>query len=66
MKTLIKAIGKEFKKVFEGSRCRFADRCELYQAEGVVCNSLYQRFPTEDTTYCGKYRSMQEDEEKER
>ena len=28
---VLEVIGKEFKKVFEGNQCRFADGCELYQ-----------------------------------
>ena len=64
MKTLIKAIGREFKKVFEGNRCRFADGCKLYQSQGIVCNNLFERFPNDEKAYCGRYRSMEEDEEK--
>ncbi len=59
----LKAISKELKKVFEGNRCRFAKRCELYQAEGTICNNWYQRFPTFEKSYCGRYRSMKEDED---
>ncbi len=64
MKALIKAIGKGFRKVFEVNRCRFADGCELYQKEAIVCNKLRERFEFGGKPYCGKYRSMQEDEEK--
>ncbi len=64
MKTL-KKIAKKLKEMFEGNRCKFAKRCEIYQTEGVVCNNWYQRFPTFEKSYCGRYRSMQEDEEKE-
>ena len=59
---ILKAIAQEFKKVFEGSKCRFADKCELYQVEGIVCNSLYERFPNGGKAYCGKYRSLEEEE----
>lgn len=100
----LKKIAQGFKEVFEGNRCRFADRCELYQVkkkcpkckgsrkgsyvyikpplsigfydncsvcngigsvEGVVCNDRYQRFPNGEKAYCGKYRELEEDEEKE-
>ena len=50
--TAIRTIVREFKKVFEGNKCRFRKGCDLYQ-EG------------EGKAYCGRYRSMQENEEKE-
>jgi len=63
MKTLKKII-KKLKEMFEGNQCRFTKRCELYQTEGVVCNSIYERFPNDEKAYCGRYRSMEEDKEK--
>ncbi len=62
----IKSVVKEVKKMFEVNRCRFAGGCKLYQEEGLVCNNIYARFPNEEgKSYCGRYRSMQEDEEME-
>ena len=63
---VLKASSKGFRKIFEGNRCRFADSCKGYQEESARCNKYDTRFSTiEGKIFCGTYRSMQEDEEKE-
>ena len=57
---IFEKIAQWFKVSFEGNRCRFAKECKIYQREGLVCNSLLQRFPSGERAYCGRYRSMQE------
>ncbi len=55
-------IIKWFKVVLEGNRCRFAKVCKLYQERSAACNNLNERLLEDDKIYCGRYRSMQEDE----
>ncbi len=58
-------IVRWFRAVFdEGNRCRFARGCELYQTESVACNNWYERFPTFEKSYCGRYRSIEDEEKK--
>ncbi len=55
---------KWFKAVFEGNRCRFANKCKDYQRQSAICNNWYKRFPTFEKSYCGRYRSMEDEEKK--
>jgi len=53
---------KEYiKALFERDRCRFSKSCKLYKKDSLVCNDLFERFPTDDKAYCGKYRKLNND-----
>ena len=56
----LKAIGKEFKKVFEGNRCRFRRECGYYRLDSKCCNNFNTRFPDLVGSYCGTYRKIEE------
>ena len=49
---------------FEGNRCRFAKVCEGYKSSSGVCTDHGIRLGN-GKPYCGKYRELVEDEEKE-
>ena len=62
---MFKKLKEHLKAMFEGNRCRFSKRCKHYRLDSECCNNLFARFPADDgSSYCGKYREFEKDEEK--